>query len=142
MINKSKTISIIACLGFTVLIFEIVQATNHIWTSLRNTKKFDYTRYLDNEELAWTGPKKGEKIDLRNLHNKEGQELPDAGYICKTRIRLSALVEASPRQIWSVGMERGRVHSPHQPVGDKFRQSVKFKRRQDNVGLNLPPATG
>lgn len=76
MINKSKTISIIACLGFTVLIFGIVQATNHIWANLRSTNRFDYTQYSNNEALAWTGPKQGEKIDLRNLHNQQGQELP------------------------------------------------------------------
>jgi hypothetical protein len=76
MNNKSKITSLIACLSLTVLIFGVVQGGSYLWASLRTTKRFNYTQYLDNEGLTWTGPKRGEIIDLRNFRSKEGQELP------------------------------------------------------------------
>ncbi len=63
-------------MGLTLFIFGIVHSANYIWLTVRNNRGFDYSEYVNNERLTWTGPKAGEKIDLRNFHNQEGQDIP------------------------------------------------------------------
>lgn len=76
MITRSKILSLITCLSITVLIYGGVQAASYVWTNMRTTKRFNYSRFLNNEALTWTGPKKGERINLKNFFSANRQQLP------------------------------------------------------------------